>query len=77
MDCFRVSAPGPCFAPCRRASTGCRGVKVAFQSRGLDTPRDYKVTLQALSRDLKVGLEENVKVITTLIRSSSLGTPAT
>jgi hypothetical protein len=42
---------------------GFRGLKVAFQSRGLDTPRGYKVTLQALSRDLKVGLEENVKVI--------------
>jgi hypothetical protein len=35
------------------------GLKVAFHSRGLDTPKDYKVTLQAFPKDLKVGLEEN------------------
>ena len=40
-------------------------MKVAFQSRGLDTNRNHKGTLQALSRDLKVALTRMVKVTTT------------
>ena len=53
-----------------------QGPKVAFQSRDLDTTRDYKVTLQTLSRDLKAGPEENGQGDNDLNLSSSLGKPA-